>query len=307
MTKSTALTAPVQSGAVEVRPERQVYLRPVIDVDEAITEHKRMTEIITKALEEKRDYGTVPGTKDRMTLYKAGAERLAKIFGLVPTFEIVEKEVDHFRPVDYSYYTKREGRKSGTAHGYYRYVIRCDLIHALSGAIVGYGYGSCSTLESKYVSRPRESENTVLKMSKKRAFVDSVLTALALSDRFTQDMEDMAVEDEAVPEVEEAPAPRARPKDAEPQDDPRDVVIPLGPDAGKALRGVSAKAVRAFKKYMKDNPEVAKEYPVFADAIEAVFAIHAEQAKVADTKQHEEEVARSEAAPASEPTDDIPF
>jgi len=33
--------------------------------------------------------------------------------------------------------------------------------------------------------------NTILKMSKKRAFIDSVLQVASLSDVFTQDLEDM--------------------------------------------------------------------------------------------------------------------
>lgn len=79
--------------------------------------------------------------------------------------------------------------------GFYRYRMSCVLIHRETGAVVGIGVGSCSSIESKYASRPNDLENTILKMAKKRCFVDAVLTAYALSDRFTQDLDDMPRED----------------------------------------------------------------------------------------------------------------
>jgi hypothetical protein len=42
----------------------------------------------------------------------------------------------------------------------------------------------------KYVDRPRECENTALKMAEKRAHVGAVLNAFGLSEQFTQDVED---------------------------------------------------------------------------------------------------------------------
>src|SRR5690606_23849470 len=64
--------------------------------------------------------------------------------------------------------------------------------HRESGLVIGSGMGSCSSLESKYISRPRDLENTILKMAKKRAYVDATLSTFGLSDQFTQDVEDMA-------------------------------------------------------------------------------------------------------------------
>jgi hypothetical protein len=65
-------------------------------------------------------------------------------------------------------------------------------------------------------------ENTLLKMAKKRAYVDATLTACAASGLFTQD-----VEDRPVPEEPRNPAPRsqaAAPAQREPgEDDPEDM------------------------------------------------------------------------------------
>src|SRR5690606_10620038 len=65
------------------------------------------------------------------------------------------------------------------------------------GVVIGEGVGSCSTMESKYIDRPRDCENTALKMAKKRAYVDATLTTFGLSDQFTQDVEDMEHEAKA--------------------------------------------------------------------------------------------------------------
>jgi tellurite resistance-related uncharacterized protein len=55
---------------------------------------------------------------------------------------------------------------------------------------------------------PADYYNTVLKMAKKRAHVDAVLTATAASDIFTQDVEDM------VPEIPSQAAPATAPPSA---------------------------------------------------------------------------------------------
>ena len=70
--------------------------------------------------------------------------------------------------------------------------ILCSVVHAQQGEIlvgpnVGYGIGSCSTMESKYVENPRDAENTALKMAHKRGMVGGCLVTFGLSDQFTQD------------------------------------------------------------------------------------------------------------------------
>ena len=60
---------------------------------------------------------------------------------------------------------------SGTSLGLYRYVVLCEIVERASGDVVGNFTGSCSSMESKYIDRPRDSENTILKMAEKRALV----------------------------------------------------------------------------------------------------------------------------------------
>jgi hypothetical protein len=193
MSEATTALVPAAAAAPLARPG---LLRPVVRPVELIESHKEAAGVIREALEDGRDYGAIPGAGPKKVLLKPGAERLCVAFGLRPAYDVVSYEADHDRTV--AYYDRRKG--DSTSVGLYRYVIRCRLER--DGTIVGEGIGSCSTMEQKYVSRPRDSENTVLKMAKKRALVDAVLGALSLSDRFTQDVGD--------DEEEQADAPRPR-------------------------------------------------------------------------------------------------
>ena len=172
-------------------------------------------------------YGTIPGCQ-KPSLYKPGAEKLGFTFRLAPEYDV---------------------RTLNMPNGHREYQVKCRLRHIPTGAMVGEGEGSCTTMEGKYRFRGGEKEgtgepipkeywnlknagkiaeakeliggegfapgkidgkweicsigekvehdnpadyyNTCLKMAKKRAHVDAILTATAASDIFTQDVEDM--------------------------------------------------------------------------------------------------------------------
>ena len=175
---------------LERRQKVSGLLRPVAAPEEVLAAQTATRELVAKALESGRDYGVIPGTGNKPTLLKPGAERINAAFGVAPRYEILEREIDHDREVHWEKNTRR-GHQSGTSHGLYRYVIGCDLVHRESGISIGQGIGSASTMESRYIDRPRDLENTVLKMAEKRAFVAATLNAYGLSDQFTQDVEDM--------------------------------------------------------------------------------------------------------------------
>jgi hypothetical protein len=213
---------PVLSRAA-APPRRELVgglLRPVAAPAEVLQAQNDTRALITEALQGGRDFGVIPGT-DKPSLLKPGAERILGAFGCAVEAEILEKEVDHDREVkwvkvkwvtvgpkpdnwgelkaqglgrnrqfDGQWKWQERQEENGTSLGLYRYVVRVNIIHRASGAIIGTGLGSCSTLESKYIDRPRDAENTVLKMAKKRAQIDGVLTTFGLSDQFTQDIED---------------------------------------------------------------------------------------------------------------------
>jgi len=194
-------------------------LRPEMPIDELLAYQNQMSEMITRALEKDRDFGVIPGTK-KPTLLKPGAERIAMAFGVYPEYSVSESTVNHDfenaatvwenasekKPANWEELKaagKGRNRKDddGTWHwqtpstvivkGLYTYRVRTILRKRGTDAIVGTGEGECSSLESKYQNRPRDMQNTILKMAQKRAFVAAVLNTFALSDRFTQDVEDM--------------------------------------------------------------------------------------------------------------------
>lgn len=206
-----------------VAAEAPALVRPVAKPADIIAAHKECVALINEVLEPGVDIVKVPGT-DKECLSKAGAERLQVAFGTHVEYEVIERECDHgqanvFRLTKWIR-AKDPGRdekerlkalglgrnkqtgdgwvwqvpeiEEGTSLGLYRYVVRATCIQSHTGRVLGTGLGSCSSLESKYIRAPRESENTILKIAKKRAYVDSTLTSFALSDRFTQDVEDMA-------------------------------------------------------------------------------------------------------------------
>ncbi len=234
--------------ALAPRPKQPLELiRPIAAPSTLIEAHKDVTELIKGALERKRDYGLVPGT-DREVLFKAGAERLCVAFGCYPVYEIIEKEIDHDRIVEWTstkwakaqskpaesviqemiaagtgrfrkddggfrWYERQD--QHGTSRGLYRYIVRCKIMRR-DGITVGEAIGSASTLETKYVRSPRDAENTVLKMAEKRAHVGATLNAFGLSDRFTQDVDDAppadsgdVVDSEVVDEKKEQPPKKA--------------------------------------------------------------------------------------------------
>jgi hypothetical protein len=179
-------------------------LRPIASPKEILSAQADTTAIITEALKEGVDYGVIPGTGKKAGLFKAGAERLNNSFGVYPDYTVIEQEVDHNILCTWSKRSKKwnnayHGDKTftwaeevGTSLGLYRYVVRCELKLRATDAVIAVGVGVCSSVESKYIDRPRDCENTILKMAQKRAMVGATLHAYGLSDRFTQDIEDVA-------------------------------------------------------------------------------------------------------------------
>lgn len=199
-------TTPVVSELNDQQAARPAFalLRPIMEPLALMAAQREIAATIQKILTSGVDYGKVPGTGDKKdSLYKAGAERIMFAYDVVPQYKIVEEEIDHDRRVEWTKRKKKYNNahrddksytwefEQGFSQGLYRYVVHCTLVRRSDGMIVGHGIGSASTMEAKYVNSPRDSENTILKMAKKRSMVDAVLTAFALSDRFTQDVEDL--------------------------------------------------------------------------------------------------------------------
>ena len=133
-----------------------------------------LVSFINDQMNEGDDYGVIPGTQ-KPSLYKAGAEKLENIFGFYHTFEELNKIEDFDKGVFF-----------------YRY--RCEVFSRKHNGKVGECIGSANNKEKKFVNNdPFTLTNTIDKMAQKRAYVGAILNATRVSNKFTQDVEDMHI------------------------------------------------------------------------------------------------------------------
>jgi len=232
------MNATGDTAIVEVK--QAGFITPT-SLDIAKDRYRVVREFIRSILREDVDYGKVPGA-DKPCLLKPGAEKMASLFGLSPTFQDVQVVED---------WTGKD--HDGEPFFYYR--IRCTLY--MGERIIAAVDGSCNSWEQKYryrkgdrvcpkcgsatifrsknkpewycwtkkggcgatfrhddrtitdqevgqVKNPNVADqvNTILKMAEKRALVAAVLIATNTSDYFTQDVEDYI-------EADYTPAPPA--------------------------------------------------------------------------------------------------
>ena len=193
-----------------------------------LVELSRRAEIIDTIFRKimKRDvhYGVIPGmSSDKPSLFKAGAEKIAAVFNLGSKLSI-EKTLlpDGHREYQVTAHIIHYPTGSligdgvgvcSTMEAKYRYRNVADF--EVTGEVIprdykeqksayrkkGFGakkvdgewqwvrYGDSERSENPDVA---DVYNTVIKMAKKRALVDAILTATGASDIFTQDVEDFA-------------------------------------------------------------------------------------------------------------------
>lgn len=190
-----------------------------------------MKKFVKAHMTEGQDFGVIPGTGTKPTLFKPGAEIMCGIYRYEPEYEIAES----YEPERIKNWTraKKEWSKAdkkmkrvyqdgkpvmeeGMCRGRYEVRATCTLRHITSGHAVGQGVGSCNSWEAKYVTVDLDdTKNTILKMAQKRAYVAATLSACRLSAFFTQDLEDIPPAEHEEPRPEPAarkstrPAPRA--------------------------------------------------------------------------------------------------
>lgn len=174
-----------------------------INLDELESNMQKMANIhslIQNMLKKDYDYGIIPGTT-KPTLLKPGAEKICMLFGLTPQYQIIQN-LENYK------------------ENFFNYSFKCILVK--NDVVVAEGVGSCNSKEKRYryllvnnlsPGYNGESEkvqdkygnikyrvenyeifnsiNTILKMAKKRAFVDAILQVASLSEMFTQDLEDL--------------------------------------------------------------------------------------------------------------------
>ncbi len=196
----------IEAEIVEEKSTNVVPFSPNLPVSKAALDtvsanRKLLTEFIKNQMRKGIDYGVIPGTKVE-SLYKPGAEKLAKLFNLTIKKEQVDKELDR-------------------AGNFAMFTYRATVSHGPSGLELAQCEGSCNSQEKKYKERkvyaPDRSFtieetpvcdilNTLQKMAQKRAMVGGVIEAVGASDFYTQDIDDD--EDAAANGVRSAPPAR---------------------------------------------------------------------------------------------------
>ena len=190
-------------------------------------------------------FGTVPGCGNKMVLLKPGAEMLAMMFRLAPSYQITKTELPD---------------------GHREYEVLCTM-KASDGTTLGQGVGTASTLESKF-KRPNVADiyNTVMKMAKKRAFTDCTLTCTGASDIFTQDLIENEDGGSTVAPSEPRPLKRA---DTAPATPP--VQTPQGEFVTGIVEDIATKSgEKNGKPWTRYGIKIGKEfYNTFSDTIGA--------------------------------------
>lgn len=220
MSQAVAASDARRVGLVEDGSPRNVAVnlsRMADDFRARLQQQRLFFEAVVAELEEGVDYGELPSEDDstskskksndakkkppRKMLFKPGADRITVALSAQPRFTIVEQEVDHYREVAWEKRNKvwsdgPNGRRrfdwkteTGTAKGFYRFVVRCEIVSHRDGLVLGEAIATCSSLEGKYCNRPREVENTLVQMASKRAHSAAVLRATGLSGRFSTEGE----------------------------------------------------------------------------------------------------------------------
>lgn len=146
MTTDLIITTPTETSPYAIMP--------VLDVQSAAMRRQAIVDYTKRMMVAGTDFGVIPGTGDKPTLLKPGAEKLASLFGLSTNFETMASEMDW------------TGRDHGDEPFFYMQY-RCTLQRG--DLVVGQGIGSCNSWEKKYRYRrgervcPERGQPTIIK------------------------------------------------------------------------------------------------------------------------------------------------
>lgn len=213
-------------------------------IDDLLNKVALVQEVMERVMHDGEHYGKIPGCGDKPALLKAGAEKLGMTFRLKAQFDVTERDLGRAHR-EYSVKCCLSDGNMGvgscsTMESKYRYrsserkCPKCGKAAIIAGKAEFGGGWLCwakkdgcgekfkkddSAITSQPTDKvehdnPADYYNTCLKMGKKRAHVDAIITATACSDIFTQDVEEMVQSTESTPTT---PAPVTAPTPAAPK------------------------------------------------------------------------------------------
>ncbi len=243
MTTAQIVPAQIDKRAVSVG---ETDAAAPLSVQQVLTHLALIQQIMSATMKEGEHYGRIPGCGDKPTLLKPGAEKLCLTFRLAPAYDVQERQLEgghrEYRVTTTltsittqvligqgvgscstmeGEYRFRAGAAEATARPVPRayWDIRQDdpaKAQELIGGrgftvkkVDGQGWMVAKGGEKVETDNPADHYNTVLKMAKKRALVDAVLTTTAASDIFTQDLEEISASIATL--TPSAPAPSSAP------------------------------------------------------------------------------------------------
>lgn len=176
-------------------------MNELMEMTEKFESIKKFQNLVKTQLIEGEDYGHIAGIQ-RLFLFKSGAEKILSILGVkyedMQINETWEKRTINGEEIQY-------------------YEVQVRLSGVLDGQNIGFGIGSCNTLEKKHCYEGGRfitddihyysKKNTILKMAKKRAIVDLALMVGSLSNVFAQDEDVVDVEEKREERKEEIKPP----------------------------------------------------------------------------------------------------
>lgn len=288
-----AIAAPDQSLTIEELKHTQNQI------------HKLLKEVMQEGID--NDYAKIPGTQ-KMSLLKPGAEKICNLFRFVAIPRVEEfRDGDDFT---------------------FRVFVR---IESSSGRFLGEGLGQASTAETKFAWRrascrkewdetdfrnrrikyyesdetlqvrenPADKANNMLKIAKKRALIDAVLTVTGCSNLFTQDREDEAESSASPPrrpQSAKAPGKSAQSGEAQlPMADARELGL-----LWSRIHGTTPEAKADFNRFLREHFKVDSSLKIPASKKDAVFKAVQESGKGAQP-------AASAPAPAGDAKSDAPL
>lgn len=195
-----------------------------LSIDQVKDQVRKIQDLMKSVMREGEHFGTIPGT-DKPSLYKAGAEKLGFVFRLIPGFEVtrwdlpndhreyevlcilkhlttgavVGQGVGNCSTMESKYRWRYLEESTGKPVPASYWKIRKKNPKGAQTLIGGPGFRARKIdgdwviiRQGERVENPdiADQYNTILKMSKKRAHVDAIITACAASDIFS-DLEDL--------------------------------------------------------------------------------------------------------------------
>jgi hypothetical protein len=209
-----------------------------MSVEDIVAQVQLIQKVMDKVMTDGEHYGKIPGCGDKKTLLKPGAEKLCMTFRIAPKYVIQETRLERghkeyrvvcsLESINGNAFLGSGVGECSTMESKYRYrggARKCPVcgketiitakkfkLSDPGGWLCWAKKGGCGAtwlpgapeIENQSIEKvenpdPADTYNTVLKMAKKRAFVDATITATAASDIFTQDIGDN--EDDGVPET----------------------------------------------------------------------------------------------------------